>query len=208
MSRILGTIPWDLHRTVLPTIPVLTVDELKGHLRAGDDEDADLERYALAAEQSVEEELGISCLTQTWVLRLSYFPCWEILLPRPPLQSVTQVQYIDSTGTTVVLPTTEYTVALPPTNSQWGAVPGSIHLAYGKSWPVTLDVPNAVLVTYKAGKDTTTDVPEPVRTAIKMAAADMYEHREPTLTGTIVNDLPIYGRLVSNYRCVQEFVYR
>lgn len=195
-------IPWNLTRTVLPTVPVVPLWELKHHLRVTWEEENDyIEDLGLAAEQAVEGELSAALCTQTWVLRLDGFPCWEIPLPRPPLASVTQVQYVDVDGTTQVLSTSIYGV---DTFSR----PGRIHLAYNQAWPSTRAVPNAVIVTYTAGKPTGEEVPEMIRTAIKQAAADMYEHREPTLTGTIVNNLPIYERLMANHRCVHEFNYR
>lgn len=202
-------IGWNLYRTVAPTVPVFTVEELKRQLHTeGDDgaQDSEFERFGLAAEQAVEGELSAAFLTQTWVLRLDCFPCWEIKLPRPPLQSVTSVQYLDADGATQVLATTEYTVDTPPANSDWSATPGRIHLAYGKSWPVTYDVPNAVTVTYIAGKATPTAIPAMVRTAIMMAAGDLHENRERSAV-EIVQQLEMYERLVSNYRCVAEFRY-
>ncbi len=194
-------IPWNLTRTVAPVIPVIPVAELKDHLRITiSDDDQLVEDLGKAAEEAVENELSRALLTQTWVLRLDCFPCWEIRLPRPMLQSVTQVQYLDADGALQTLSTSIYTV-------DTFCFPGRIHLAYNQVWPTTRAVPNAVLVTYKAGKDAVEDVPELVRVAIKQTCGDLYENRERS-AAEVVKQLEIYERLMANYRCVTEFSYR
>lgn len=201
MSYRNGPIPWSLTRTVEPTVRVVGLDEMKHHLRVTWDEENDsIEDICLAAEEEVEKELSRALTLGTYVLRLDRFPCYEIHLPRPPLSSVSQVQYVDVNGNTVVLGSSVYTVDVTSN-------PGRIHLAYNQVWPTIRDIPNAVIVTYVAGKATGEEIPELIRMAIKQAGADMYIHREPTLTGTIVNQLPIYERLMANHRCIHEFRY-
>jgi uncharacterized phiE125 gp8 family phage protein len=202
-----AAIPWNLVRTVAPAVRVVGIDELKHYLRVTWDEENDsIEDIALAAEEEVEKELSRALTAQTWVLRLDAFPCWEILLPRPApkdgpyLTSVTQLQYVDADGNTIVLSGSVYVV-------DTASDPARIHLAPNQVWPATRTVPNAVIITYVAGKVTGEEVPELIRMAIKQAAADMYTHREPTLTGTIVNNLPIYERLMTSHRCLHEFRY-
>jgi len=200
-------IAWTLNRTVPPIGSVVSLSELKSHLRiTWDEEDADIESFGASAEETVENELSAALLTQAWVLRLGCFPRSEIPLPRPPLQSVTSVQYVDADGVTRVLATTEYTVESPPANSQWQATPGRIHLAFNKSWPVTRDIPNAVIVTYVTGKATGVEVPEMVRMAIKQTVGDLHENRERSAL-EVLQQLDIYERLVANHRCVAEFRY-
>lgn len=196
-------IGWTLTRTVAPGIPAVGLEELKDHLRVThDEEDSEIATYGLAAEEAVEAELSRALITQTWVLKLDRFPCWEIKMPRPPLQSVTSVQYLDSAGATQTLATSVYTVDTTST-------PGRIHLAYEQEWPTTQDVPNAVIVTYKAGGTTAADVPHPTRQMVKLLVGEMYENRETGAADVIAlwREIPTYARLMANQRCVHEFHY-
>lgn len=206
MSYVRSLIPWSLNRTVDPTVRVLTLDELKHHLRVTWDEENDrIEDLVLSAEEAVADELSKALTAQTWVLRLDAFPCWEIRLPRPTvgkgpyLNTVTSVQYIDDAGATQILDTSTYT-------KDEFSHPGRIHLAYSKSWPTTRGVPNAVIITYTVGKTTGEEVPEMVRDAIKLTAADLYVHRERSATDAL-KDLVVYERLMANHRCIHEFRY-
>lgn len=194
-------IGWTLLRTVAPSIGAVSLGELKDHLRVTHDtEDDDIASLGLAAEEAVEAELSRALITQTWVLTLDRFPCWEIRLPRPPLQSVTQVQYVDEAGITQVLSSSTYVVDL-------NASPGRIYPAYEETWPSTRSQPNAVIVTYKAGKDSAADVPELVKWGVKQTVADMYQNRERSAVEA-VQQIEMFERLLSNYRCVTEFNYR
>lgn len=200
-------IAWQLDRTVEPGT-VVPVTDLMDQVRVtSSDELSGIEAKGRSAEEAMENELSAALLTQTLVLKLDCFPSWEIKLPRPPLQSVTSVQYVDSNGTTQTLAATEYTVDAPPANSRWRSVPSRIHLAYGKSWPTTRDVPNAVIVTYVAGATKPEDVPELVREGIRLTFADLYENRERSAVEA-VKQLDFYERLLANFRCVREFTYR
>jgi uncharacterized phiE125 gp8 family phage protein len=200
-------IGWQLHRTAAPGT-VVSVPELVNHERIGDTgEEAVIEAMGKAAEEAIENELSAALLTQTWVLRLDQFPSWEIRLPRPPLASVTSVEYVDTNGTTQVLPTTEYVVDVPPANSAWRSTPARLYLGYGKAWPATRCVPNAVTVTYIAGVTKPEDIPERIRIAIRETFGDMYENRERSAVEA-VRELELYERLMCNDRCRTEFVYR
>ena len=181
----------------------LGVDEAKDHLRvAADitDENAYIQSLVYAARQHVEQRTGKALLTQTWELRLDRFPC-EIRLPRPPLQSVTSIKYVDTNGTEQTLATTEYQVDAYEE-------PARIREAYSKTWPTTRGQMNAVTIRYVAGFTAIGDPRlEPYRAAIKLLVAEMYEHREPVVTGTIVNALPVLDRLLAPVTCYWEFNY-
>ena len=81
--------------------------------------------------------------------------------------------------------------------------PGEIVEAWGKSWPTTRDVPNAVVVTYVTGYAQPEDVPQPIRHVILMAVADKFWHRERSMEELLHDNLD-YERLKANYRCVWE----
>lgn len=120
-----------------------------------------------------ENELDRALVTQTWKLLLDRFPSEDetIYLPRPPLVSITHVKYIDSNGTLQTLATTEYTVDA-------SKEPGRIVPAYGKSWPATRLVPNAVEVQFVAGYGAAAAVPDGIKSWIKIGVTTAYENRE------------------------------
>lgn len=204
MSRI----AWDLHRTVAPAELVVAPD-LKDHARITiADEDHLVEAYGEAATRAVENALSASFRSQTWVLRLSQFPTWEIGLPRPPLASVTQVQYVDDAEAVQVLATSVYGVDAPPTNSEWHVTPSRIYLKADQTWPVTTSAqPWGVIVTYQAGVAVAESVPMEVRLAIWLTMAEMHEQRERSAE-EVVRELPMYERLVANHRCLWDPCYR
>lgn len=196
--------PWGLSLYTASAEP-LGVDEAKAHLRvAADvtDEDAHIQSLVRAARELIEKHTGKALLTQTWELRLDAFPaCGEIRLPRPPLASVSSITYVDTAGSSQTWSSAEYQVDIYEE-------PGRIRPAYGYNWPSTRSQMNAVTVRYVAGYATAGDARlEPYRAAIKILVAEMYESREPIVTGTIVNDLPVLGRLLAPVTCYHEYAF-
>ena len=122
--------------------------------------DDELSRMITAARQATERLTRRAWLNQTWKLTLQRFPdCRFIVLPRPPLVSVTSVAYVDSSNVSQTLvANTDYVVR---TNSR----PGKIVLAKSKSWPDTEpEEMEAVTITYIAGHGTV--VPSEAKQAI------------------------------------------
>lgn len=196
-------IKWSIERTDGPSLPSVSVADLKTHLRIDStniDEDDLIEFYAQAADEALEGELSVALLTQSLTLHLDAFPCFEIPLPRPPLSSVSSVQYIDVNGVTQILSPSLYVV-------DTGRKPGRIHLAFGQTFPSTQAVPNAVTVLYTAGRATQQEVPAMIRQAAMLVVGDLYENRERTAEQS-VSELPTYARLVQNHRTTYEFIYR
>ena len=95
------------------------------------------------------------------------------------------IKYIDVNGAEQTLATTEYEVDIYSET-------GRVVLANGKSWPSTKTTLNAVKIAFTAGYGATgATVPEPIRQAIKIMVAEMYERREVALAGTIISKVPI-----------------
>src|SRR5262249_21315255 len=130
-----------------------------------------------------------------WRLTLDSFPA-EIILPLPPCQAVNGISYIDPTGAAQTLPPSAYEVF-----SIGDAEPARIHPAFGLVFPATRARPEAVTVEFKAGYgDAAADIPEPLRAAIKLHAAHLYEHREAVAAGSF-SELPhSYQDLIRDYR--------
>lgn len=143
-----------LRRTVEPTNLPIELSDARKQCEIGDNDhahDGHLTRLAKTATRDVERATRRALITQTWVLTLDEFPD-EIEIPRPPLQSLT-IQYINDSGSTVTLSSTEYQI-------EYGT-PACVEPAYAKTWPSTRpETNNAVQVTFVAGfGDNPTNVP-------------------------------------------------
>jgi len=117
------------------------------------------------------------------------------VLPYGSLQSVTEITYKNTDGDSNTFSTDDYIV-------ESDTDPGRVVLAYGESWPsITLYPSNPIRIEFVCGYgDARTDVPESIRNAAKLIVADMFEHREPTVTGTVVQKLPTVENLLTKYK--------
>ncbi len=156
-----------------PSGQPIDLDDAKLHLRLTDDTTDDplvmalIERARLYCEKHTGRAFG----TQTWEAYLNYWPGRNYIdLPMPPLQSVTSVKYVDSTGTETTM--TEDTDYLVDADSDIGR----IVLPYGKSWPSFVAYPiNPIRIRFVAGY---TDLPEPLQQAMLLLVGNWYENRE------------------------------
>lgn len=165
-----------------PTAEPVTLAELRDHLRLDTSaEDTYLAALLTLARETAEKFCRRSFLSKVVTLKFDSFPeCRTIRLPRSPVTGTPAVTYLDENGASQTLSTSLYTV-------DSASEPGRIVLNDGETWPDTASKPNAVTVTYGAGAATP---PAGILHAIKLLAAHAYEHREPVITGTIVNELP------------------
>lgn len=149
-------------RSVDPIEPVVTVEDVRNQAKISDtNSDSVLEGYVYTAIDEAEQYLGRGLLTQTWVLVLDYF---ANIIPLPmaaPLQSVTSVQYYDTSGTQQTLATSYYDTDLI-------SRPGRVVLKPNQTWPDTQsDRRNGtVTITYVVGWLTPVDVPAKIRQGI------------------------------------------
>ncbi len=135
------------------------------------DEDTDIARYIKTARRHCEKFQNRAYVTQTWDLFLDRFPAAEeIRIPLPPLQSVTWVKYKD---TAQILQTWDPANYIVDTARE----PGRVALAYGKSWPSTIEEIQSVQIRFVCGYGLAADVPAEVKQAILLKVADLYEHR-------------------------------
>jgi uncharacterized phiE125 gp8 family phage protein len=164
-----------------PTIEPVTLAEAKLHLRVDHgDEDALIESLVTSARTHVEHVTSRAFINQTWRLSLDAFPA-EIRLPRPPLSSVTSLQYLDGNGTLQTLSASSYTV-------DSDAEPGRVVEAYATTWPSVRNDIRAVRVTYVAGYGATAaTVPQPIKQAILLLVGHWYANREAV--GTVGSDI-------------------
>ena len=171
-----------------PTAEPISLSEAKAHLRVDSDaEDSLINSLILSARQTAESYQSRALITQTWELTLDEFPRCPFELPLPPLQSVDEISYTDSTGATHIVNPLDYIVDA-------FAFRGRVTHAYGKSWPsVILQPINGVKVTFTAGYgDTAADVPQMTRQAMLLLIGQWYENRSniSEQTNLIMRELP------------------
>ena len=166
---------WSMKRTTGPTEEPVTAAEQKTHMRVtANDEHGLIATYISSARSLIEVWAGRAFINQTWELKLDRFPAdITINLPRPPLSSVTSVNYVDTDGTTQTMTASEYHV---DTSSE----PGRIVLDDDDSWPTDVDIrPGAVIITFVAGYGAKASaVPIHWMQAIKILASTYYCNRE------------------------------
>lgn len=140
--------------------------------------------------------LGRAMITQTWVMKLPDFPAGcRIVLPLPPLQSVTSITYLDTNNASQTLASSEYVVV------KGGEIAkGYIELAEGSSWPSTYDHPEAVTITFVAGYgDDASDVPGNIKAAGLLMVDDLYRHRSSQSVDYEVHSNPAANNLLAPY---------
>jgi len=189
------------------------------------DDDSLISSLITAARQWVEEITGHSVATQTWRLALPGFPGatgvlgvpvygvdpltlpgtpvagsvafrYALHLGRGPVQSITSVEYLDTTGTLITLDPAGYVLSADNWDATLTPTPGQI-------WPVTIVHPEGVVITYVAGYAT---VPAPILAAMKILIGTWYENREAvSLMRFTADEVPFtVTALLSPYR-VMEF---
>lgn len=179
-----------------PTVEPVSTANAKIYARIdGSDDDTLVASLIVAARQKVEQITRRALITQTWDLYLDAFPSGDIIVPKPPLQSVTSITYTDTAGDGQTWSSDEYTA---DTDSE----PARIALAFGESYPDTQDVIKAVKVRFVAGYgDAATDVPDAIITAVKMLVTTWYDHRDTIIEGTSAMEVPgTVDALLSSYR--------
>jgi uncharacterized phiE125 gp8 family phage protein len=132
--------------------------------------DAELTIYLKAARAHAEELTGTALMTQTVLMRASSF-CDLGTLPTAPLQSITSVKYLDSSGVEQALPTTVYEAVLV------GMRP-FIRLKPSQAFPGAWGVRDAIRVEAEAGYGAVEAIPDDVRLAILLMVGEWFRERE------------------------------
>jgi uncharacterized phiE125 gp8 family phage protein len=167
-----------------PSVEPVSVTELKSQLRiTSTSQDVMLLQLIKAARQHAEDYLRYSIVSTSWVLYLDSFPASgePIWVQKSPMTSVTTLKYYNDSGVLITLvKNTDY---VPDYNS----MPARVYEAYGKTWPTTRLIPNAVEMAFTSGYATAADVPEQIKQAVLMIASSLYENPSDEVTGTQVN---------------------
>jgi uncharacterized phiE125 gp8 family phage protein len=189
-----------------PAIEPVALDDLKDGLYISDPSQDELVTfYGVGARQVIEGDrypgLDIALLTQTWDVFLDGFPSGvsEIVIPKPPLQTVTSVSWFDIANNETILDASTYYVD-NTTKSGEGVSPARIWPTPG--WPgEALRPVNGVKVRIVAGFGATVDkVPAGLKIAIQMLTGTFWENREAT-TEIAVKCLPFnFDSLTGQFR--------
>lgn len=187
--------------TSAPSTEPITTAEAKTQTRVDDStDDATLDAFTKGCRIFLERQLNRTLVSTTYEWTRDGFPpggggSWDsfsqggfrrretFYVPRPPLASVTSIQYIDEDGVTQTLAASKYTV-------DTASDPGRIYPNIDEFWPDTQSVNSSVTVTYIGGYGALTAVPEDIKICLKLIMASWYENREQVITGTMVNQLP------------------
>jgi hypothetical protein len=130
--------------------------------------DPTLSLYLTAARESVENCCRIALVTQTWLWRLDSFPSVplrydrngypQILLPKPPFQSIDSFVYVDTSGTVQTLtrdPSYGVNLAAPFYGYQLepggGIMPAGLTPPWARPWPPQRMVPANVTIQFRCG---------------------------------------------------------
>jgi len=184
-----------------PAIEPVTTAEMKTHLRVDNTaEDVFIDTLVQTARKSVEQFTLRALITQTWDVWMDTIPTLPVLLiPKPPLQSITNIKYYDDVDAEFVFGTVNYRV------DTFDSQGGRVALTSGSGWPSGLRYINGLVVRLVAGYGATAaSVPEPIRHAIKLLVAHWFENREPVNIGNINTDLPLMiQHLLWPYRVIK-----
>lgn len=167
--------PYGLTLTSAPATEPMTAAETKVYRRVDTDDttqDDVITSLIMAARAYVETYTGRQLVTATWTMTLDCFPA-EIKVPRPPLQSVTSINYVATDGTSTLLAASDYQVSAT-------VEPGRIVPAYGVSWPDTRAQLAAVTIVFVCGYGAAAAVPALIKAAMGLLIGCWYEKREPT----------------------------
>lgn len=182
-----------------PANEPVTLAEAKSHAKVDHDyEDGVLNTIIAAARVSAEKYLQRALVTQTLTMTLDKFPgyhpfvpelTWHgyrestIYLPRSPVQSVSEVRYLDTEGVQQTLATDRYRV---DTDSE----PARIVPVWDELWPPTRPTTRAVEVDFVAGYGEAADVPQGIKLAILMMVSTWYNIRQNTAIGVSAQKVP------------------
>lgn len=147
-------------------------------------EDWQVDMLIAGARARAEHITGRVFTTKTWDLWLDAFPASEVSLERTPVDSVTWVKYLDSTGAQQTIGSSSY--VLDGMNE-----PAFLLPAHGYDWPSTYDSANAVNVRFVEGYGSNPNGwLALVRQFMCVCIATDNEFRQAMVAGIPVQELP------------------
>lgn len=152
-----------------PIYKPVSLNDAKDQIKnVGTSDDPLIQAYLDSAIDYVEKYTGRALITQTWDLFIDYYPWGALLFPKPPLQSIVSVNYVDQAGNTQLLDPSYYV-------ADTDSIPGRFYRAYLKWFPTVRVQPKAVTIRFVAGYGKASDVPETLKQAIILRTQMLYE---------------------------------
>lgn len=189
-----------------PEVEPVTLEQAKAHLRLDGDADDDyVSALITAARERVELFLRRALITRTFEYTLDGFPpspariytTSVIDLPKPPLQSIESIRYIDTAGNVRTLAPEDYQADTSSNEI------GRVALAWNRFWPITRSSINSVVIEFTAGYgDAAADVPQAIKQGILIEVSNLYENREDVVVGQNISMLSLSERLLWPYRAL------
>lgn len=138
-------------------------------------DDSLVEAIITVARESVENFTELTLAVNDFQMKMDVFPTAEINLGTWPVNSITSITYVDANGATQTISANDYAL---DTFSK----PAQVNLAYGKTWPMVQNQPNAVTVTFEAGftgdtSPVSNEMPKALKQAMLLTITDLYENR-------------------------------
>jgi uncharacterized phiE125 gp8 family phage protein len=170
--------------------------EVKSQLRLDtDDERARVEAILIpTVTEWIQALTNRQLITATWLFWYPSFGCAVnryglIPVPRPPLQSVAWIKYYDAQDVLQTWDAANYTVTKPRGPK---AKPGWIRpVSSTVSYPSAYGRPDAVEIKAVCGYGATyASVPPGIRQAMLLLLGELFERREETVVGSIIQDVP------------------
>ena len=156
-----------------PTVEPVTLTEAKLHQRIDLSTDDDLiEMWITAIREHAEHLTDRTLAPTTYRLYLDAFPLDGIEIPRPPISSLSSIQYYDSAGVLTTMDAADYSL-------DDAQEPSWVLPAYGTTWPSTYSVANAVMVNFTAGY-TADNIPRALKAYLLASLGTCYANREHT----------------------------
>lgn len=163
-----------------------------------DDDDVKIGAMIEAATQHFDGRTGIlgrGIMPQTWRVQLGQFRSC-IRLPLLPFQSVISVKYFDGDNA-------EQTVSDNIYGVYEDSIGAYITLLSGQSWPSTYDRVDAVTIDYVVGYKNSAKVPGPIKTAIMILVADLYDNPDGVSdVGSIFDQNAVVSRMIAPFRLI------
>ena len=139
-----------------------------------DDYDDMIQSFIKSAREHVEKYTNLQLMSAKWDLYLDEFPDGNqiIYLEKSPVQTGVVVEYYPDDDTSVykALDTADYVVDV-------SNHPARLAPASGKSWPATKSRLSSVHITFNAGYTSSDSVPSPIKSAILLMVANLFENR-------------------------------
>jgi len=172
-----------------PAIEPITLAQAKEHLRVdGSDEDSLIGLCITAARDRIENECRRAFIRQKWIAYITgdFAEGVTVELPRARLMAAETflLEYRNDAGTWTAWANTAQQPAREPA------------LLWLTSYPSNIDTPRSPhdavwRASYWAGYGSlATDVPGPLRHAILLLTAHLFERREMVISGTIISEIP------------------